>query len=227
MCAQTVLAKDFTGEYHAFDAWMYENLFSPAVLKTFQPLLEEFCRTLPANAHVLDVGCGGGGMAVYLCSLRDDISITGIDLCPAQIRRALRTTQHIREKVRFEHGSALALPFQSSGFDAVISITAIKHWPSQEQGISECLRVLKPGGALFIGEVDRGARLETVRHLIRCSRTPFFLRAFALPLIRTFIFGQSCDLDDFRHLANETTLANIRVDRTPNMPGIYMQGLRT
>lgn len=49
-------------------------------------LLAEVAR----GARVLEVGSGGGQLAVAIASEREDLSITGLDLSPEQVARATR-----------------------------------------------------------------------------------------------------------------------------------------
>jgi 2-polyprenyl-6-hydroxyphenyl methylase/3-demethylubiquinone-9 3-methyltransferase len=47
-------------------------------------------------------------------------------------------------------GSATALPFPDASFDSVISSECIEHTPDPVAAVAEMLRVLKPGGHLFL-----------------------------------------------------------------------------
>ena len=54
--------------------------------QTFTPLLEN----LPANARVLELGCGPGNVVQYLKGERQDLHFLGIDLAPRMIDAAKR-----------------------------------------------------------------------------------------------------------------------------------------
>lgn len=60
-----------------------------------------------------------------------------------------------------------ALTFENNSFDLVTSNQVFEHVPNDEQGLSECARVLKDGGALIFGvplheieQTKRVARIE-------------------------------------------------------------------
>ena len=226
MGRKSVLTNDITDPYSNVEAWMYDTLFAPAVLDMVSEELASWCSALPHGARVIDVGCGGGQMALAMLAKRGDLHVTGVDLSPAQIKRARSRTRDCADSTHFEVGSALELPFEDASFDAVLSVTSIKHWPSPLEGMQECLRVLKPAGEILLIEVDRGSRLEAVRTLMAHSRVPRPLRGAALPLLRTFIIGQGMDLDEFRELQEKLGLEG-RVSRLEGMPGIALSARRT
>jgi ubiquinone/menaquinone biosynthesis C-methylase UbiE len=223
---KSVLTNDIKDPYSDVEAWMYDTLFAPAVMEMVSDELAAWTASLPQGAKVVDVGCGGGQMALAMLEARGDIHLTGIDLSAAQAKRARERTKRYRDRARFEVGTALELPFADASFDAVLSVTSIKHWPSPRRGMEECLRVVKPGGDLLIVEVDRGSRLETVRTLMQRSRVPKLLRGAALPLLRTFIVGQGMDLDEFRELQATLPLVDGEVARLPGMPGVALKARR-
>jgi cytochrome P450/ubiquinone/menaquinone biosynthesis C-methylase UbiE len=222
MGRKSMLTNDITDPYSNVDAWMYDKMFAPAVLDMVREDLTSWCAALRPGARVLDVGCGGGQMALAMMAQRSDIHITGIDLSAAQVKRARKRSKDLGDRARYEVASALELPFDDSSFDAVLSVTSIKHWPSPLHGMQESLRVLRPGGDLFVAEVDRGSRLEAVRALMGRSRVPRPLRGAALPLLRTFIIGRGMDLDEFRELAAALPLSDSRVSRLDGQPGIAL-----
>lgn len=215
-----------TEPYSDVDAWLYDKLFAAAVLDMVSGELAALCDALPPAARLLDVGCGGGQIALRILTLRGDVDVTGIDLSAAQIARARRRTRLFANRVRFVVGSATELEFPDASFDAVLSVTSIKHWPSQRQGLAECVRVVKPGGLVLISEIDRGARLEAVQALLSRSRVPRILHGPALPLFRTFIVGQAVDLDDLRELLGSVALVDGRVARIDGTLGLALTGRR-
>ena len=62
------------------------------------------------------------------------------------------------ERLALVHGDALRLPFGDETFDAVSCLEALEFFPSVEAGLVEVVRVLKPGGALFVTNRKGAAR---------------------------------------------------------------------
>lgn len=222
--ARSMLTGSITTPYSAVDSFLYDLMFAPAVLQMATQGLAEVVELAPAGARILDVGCGGAQTALRLAALREDLELIGVDLCPGQVRRAIRRTRGLAQRMHFEVCDAMNLPFLSGSFDAVLSIAAIKHWPSMAGGLQECVRVLKPGGELCIVEVDRGCELDHARNLLSCSRVPRLIHPIALPLLRTHIIGRGLDMDGARALAAVLPLENLRVERTRDFAGVMLRG---
>jgi SAM-dependent methyltransferase len=75
---------------------------------------------IDSSTHVLDVGCGIGGPARYLAATFG-CKVTGIDLSPAFIDAATYLTARcgLSDRVSFQVGDALNLPFDDASFDSV------------------------------------------------------------------------------------------------------------
>ena len=154
---------DITAIYTSAHAWMYETIVAPAVYLSRHVIDDRFLPHLPQEARVLDVGCGGGKFTKYIADQRPDVHIVGIDLSKPQIARASKLMRGYGDRVRIELGDATQLAFPDCTFDGVISYGSIKHWASQDAGLAECFRVLKPGGPLLVTEADRSTSFEDAR----------------------------------------------------------------
>ena len=109
-------------------------------------LIEEFVDRLPADAHVLDAGCGGGEPITR--RLASEVRVTGLDFSWTQVAMA---SDRLPE-TGFVQGDLTAHPFSSEGFDGVISAFAVIHVPWDEHAavFEEFHRVLSPAGPLLV-----------------------------------------------------------------------------
>lgn len=97
--------------------------------------------------RVLECGCGGGYFFKRLKEKKPTISYYGIDLSEEQINCA--KANNPKHQDRFQVASWDNLPFDDEYFDCIIFLETIGYAEDVDRLISECHRVLKPGGRLF------------------------------------------------------------------------------
>ncbi|MCX5849658.1 MAG: class I SAM-dependent methyltransferase [Deltaproteobacteria bacterium] len=187
--------------YRPLETLIYDNIIAPAVEEISDKTAEKLAASLAPGAKVLDVGCGGGQLAVQLAKLRADLIINGLDLSPQQVKRARKRAVLAGVRAEFFQGSALDLPFKSETYDLVYSIASIKHWPDYMAGLRECLRLVKPGGLLIVVEVDKDCPKETAAAFTSRWRLPGFMKSLALIFFRVFVARRSITLKVARQLA--------------------------
>jgi SAM-dependent methyltransferase len=97
---------------------------------------------LPADARVLDAGCGSGRT---LEELIDYGEVHGVELNPqaAELARA-------RGVGDVQIGRLEDLPFQDASFDLITCLDVIEHTPDDHATLTELLRVCRPGGWMLV-----------------------------------------------------------------------------
>lgn len=110
-----------------------------------------------AAHHLLDVGSGIGGPARFFAD-RIGCRVTGIDLTPEFCELATHLTRltGLEDRVRFQEGNALSMPFADGCFDGAYSMNVSMNIADKAGLYSEIRRVLKPGGWLILSELARG-----------------------------------------------------------------------
>lgn len=215
--------RDIRAPYSRFESWVYDHLLSPAVAPFARPAQRRTLEALRRSGSVLDVGCGGGQLAIAMLRERPDLHCVGVDLSREQVERARRRARGL-PGARFEAASALDLPFPEATFDRVVSVASLKHWPDPLRGLRECVRVLKPGGRALIVEADRGCRLDDARSFVGGFRVTLAPEAVRLAMFRTWVAGQGPDLDDARALASTLSdRAAWSVARIAGAPGLLIE----
>jgi ubiquinone/menaquinone biosynthesis C-methylase UbiE len=83
--------------------------------------------------------------------------VTGVDLTPhfVETARALSSMCGMAERVRFEVGSAVALPLPDASFDVALLLHVGMNVPDKAALFSEARRVLRDGGTFAVYEVMR------------------------------------------------------------------------
>lgn len=104
-----------------------------------------------SGRDVLDVGCGEGGKTLYFLSLGAK-SVAGIDAVSDYREKAVALAERLGFSggYSFVTGDATSLPFKDASFDAVTMNDFFEHVGSPEKALSEAMRVLRPGGRLYI-----------------------------------------------------------------------------
>ncbi len=110
-----------------------------------------------AQDHLLDIGSGIGGPARWM-HRRFGCRVTGIDLTAefCDVARHLSGRVGFGDKLRFEHGDALAMPFADASFDGAYSMNVSMNIADKDAFYREVRRVLKPGAWLVLSEIARG-----------------------------------------------------------------------
>lgn len=217
---------EVTQPYSFIESLLYDRIIAPAVAVMMESMAREWADALSDASTVLDVGCGGGQILSYLAEQYSTPTFQGIDLSADQVKRANRRLQKFASRVRVQQGSALALPFADASFDVVYSIASIKHWSDRQQGLNECIRVLKPGGKLLIVEVDRACTLADTEKFISGWKIPRWMQPGGVALFRTWVAGHSPDLLEAQALSSQCSLSASTVERIPDTPALILQGTR-
>ncbi len=112
------------------------------------------CTALPpASVHMLDIGCGTGGMLQHFQTLANGdnkparVHLFAMDYAYEALRLHKKTSTH--ERVR---ASAVALPFAAERFHLAVSFDVLCHRAVQDkqQFLNEAYRVLVPNGFLLL-----------------------------------------------------------------------------
>lgn len=126
------------------------------------PTFRAYKRRLRALLHlspgqtVLDVGCGAGIEACRIAQAHPGVSVVGLDR-EAMIGLASHRAGKLGVSVRWLTGKAEAIPLPAATVDACFTERVLKYLPDPSAGISEMVRVLKPGGRIACFELDYAA----------------------------------------------------------------------
>lgn len=120
------------------------------IAHTIENVAEEFMMRQPlhAGAHVLDVACGTGNLAVV--AARQGCVVSGIDIAANLIDQARIRAAISGLNIHFQEADAEALPFVDGQFDLTVSMFGVMFTPQPDVATAELRRVTKPGGRIAL-----------------------------------------------------------------------------
>ena len=103
---------------------------------------------------MLDVATGTGDFAIMAHKMLQPNSITGIDISAGMLEHGRQKINKLglNDKITLELGDSETINFPDMTFDAITVAFGVRNFEHLEKGLSEMLRVLKPGGKLVILE---------------------------------------------------------------------------
>ncbi len=116
-----------------------------------------------AGKDIIELGCGAAELARALMRRHPDSRFTGVEVDERQHAKNLAAPQ---PGMRFVAGVAQAIPFPDVSFDLALMLKSLHHVPVAEmaQALAEVVRVLRPGGHLYVSEpVYAGALNDVIR----------------------------------------------------------------
>lgn len=118
--------------------------------------------------RILDVGTGTALIPIELFRRPISASVWAIDLAAEMLVLA---EQNVRDagmhgRILLEQVDAKSLPYDDGEFDVVMSNSIIHHIPEPADSLREMIRVLCPGGLLFVRDLLRPATETEVEALV-------------------------------------------------------------
>jgi 2-polyprenyl-3-methyl-5-hydroxy-6-metoxy-1,4-benzoquinol methylase len=140
------------------------------------PVFKEILRRglIAADSHVIDIGCGQGLLSAWLLaaehmSLTSEwpenwgaapcgVSVHGIELMPADVRRAKKALGEHQDRWTFEAGDMCSTAFDKAQTAVILDVLHYVPYDAQEDVLLRVREALSPSGLLIlrIGDADGG-----------------------------------------------------------------------
>ncbi len=106
---------------------------------------------------ILDIATGTADMSIMACKLLNPGKVVGIDISQQMLEEGRKKVEkeHLVDKIELLRGDSEAINFNENTFDAVMAAFGVRNFENLEKGLSEMLRVLKPGGKIVILEFSK------------------------------------------------------------------------
>lgn len=137
-----------------FLAYYAAQSTSQATLERFSNIRDNALRLIAARGkpieclRVLDIGCGAGTQALLWAAMQHRVAGLDVNEPLIQVGRARAAEQGL--EIEFKVGSATALPFSDASMDVCLMPELLEHVQDWQSCLREAMRVLKPGGLLYL-----------------------------------------------------------------------------
>jgi demethylmenaquinone methyltransferase/2-methoxy-6-polyprenyl-1,4-benzoquinol methylase len=107
--------------------------------------------------QIIDIATGTADMAIRASRLLRPDRIEGIDISPQMLEIGKKKVEKegLAGLIHLQLGDSETINFRENTFDAGMVAFGIRNFENLEKGLSEILRVLKPGGQLVILEFSK------------------------------------------------------------------------
>lgn len=179
-----------------------------------QAKLDYLCRKLRLRPgqHLLDIGCGWGGLACYAAK-HFKVSVTGVTLSKNQAELANQriAAQGLSDRVKIELRDYRDLEHDAR-FDAIVSVGMSEHVGVEKlpDYFATAHELLKPGGVFLNHAIGEGYRFKP-------SQGPSFIDEYVFP---------DSDIPPIRTIVNVAELAGFEVRDVENLREHYAKTLR-
>ncbi len=103
------------------------------------------------DAHILDIGCGGGANIKRLLAMCPQGYVEGIDYSEQSVAVSRKKNRDdLGKRCNIRQGSVSCLPYKDGAFNVVTAFETVYFWPDIANDFREVRRVLKPDGRFLI-----------------------------------------------------------------------------
>jgi ubiquinone/menaquinone biosynthesis C-methylase UbiE len=150
-------------DYDQMDHRHVNRVFVDDLLASWQRL-----GAMCSAADVLDVGTGTALIPIELCRRPGTWRVRAIDLATEMLSLAKHNVAAAgcEQQIQLQLVDAKELPYPDGSFEWVISNSIIHHIPQPAHSLAEMVRVVKPGGLLFVRDLLRPETADEIEHIV-------------------------------------------------------------
>ncbi len=134
---------------------------------------------------ILDVATGTGDLAIVVTKSKPE-KITGVDISHSMLAVGKEKVKkrNLDSIITLEYGDSEDLRFADNSFDLAMVAFGVRNFGNLEKGLTEILRVLKPGGSLLVLEFSHPGSFPM-------KQLYAFYSSYILPLVGRIISNDS------------------------------------
>ncbi len=106
--------------------------------------------------EILDIATGTADLAIALTKI-EGAQVTGVDISAGMLKvgGVKIEKKGLKDRIALQLGDSENLPFEDNSFDAITVAFGVRNFENLEEGLSEMLRVIKPGGTVAVLEFSQ------------------------------------------------------------------------
>ena len=165
----------------SFVDYYEQHSLNPETIQRFTSIRDKALNLLasqpgkPAsNLHVADIGCGTGTQSQLWAQIGHRAH--GLDVNGPLIEIARRRAIDAGLAISFDIGSATELPYPDASMDVVLLPELLEHVAEWQRCLDEAIRILKPGGLLYLSTTNWLCPIQQEFNLPAYSWYPRFLK---------------------------------------------------
>ncbi|RXK49799.1 bifunctional demethylmenaquinone methyltransferase/2-methoxy-6-polyprenyl-1,4-benzoquinol methylase UbiE [Aquirufa rosea] len=130
---------------------------------------------------LLDIATGTGDFAIEALKIQPE-KIIGVDISQGMLNFGIEKIKKmgLENRIHLQLGDSEKLPFEDESFDAITVSFGVRNYENLEKGLTDMLRVLKPGGYCLILEFSNPRKFPM-------KQLYSFYSSFILPLLGKMI----------------------------------------
>ena len=203
------------------EAVEYDQMDHEAVNRAF---VDDLIKGGTVGDRVVDLGTGTALIPIELCKRHADVQVMAVDASVEMLDLAKRRIEiaGMLSRIQLMHGDAKSLDDLATAMaDSVISNTLLHHLPEPAQAIAAAMRIVVPGGRIFIRDLVRPANADEVDRLVALhagNATDAAKKLFRESLHAALTLEEARDL--FASFGFPRTTVNMTSDRHWTFDGI-------
>jgi ubiquinone/menaquinone biosynthesis C-methylase UbiE len=181
----------------------YDNNTRKHRLAEMKAYAKEVDKYIHDGCSVLEVAPGPGYLAIELAKLGNH-KIIGLDISKDFVEIARRNAKEAGVEVEFRQGSVADIPFADNTFDFIICTAAFKNFKEPFKALNQMYRVLRPGGAALIIDMNRNASNQQIEDYTKFMGAKGMDKLFMKLIFRYFLRNGAYTKDELMNLISKT-----------------------
>ena len=189
---------------NGFMARWYDKNSRDHRIEELRNYAKEAAKHVEQGGSILEVAPGPGYLAIELAKL-GSYKIIGLDISKDFVDIAQANAKRAGVEIEFQQGNVANMPFSDNMFDFLICTAAFKNFKEPLKALSEMYRVLKPGAAALIIDMNGNVSNQQLDSLINEMNVKGIEALFMKLTFKHFLRRGAYSKDGFITLLSKTT----------------------